>query len=81
MIPRPRVAKPDRWQQVQRSVLRTAIAYRDLDEDVFGISFRILHYYVEVTITVKNAGIDQLKLRRKLSSSAILFNQLTVRVL
>src|SRR3984957_19185496 len=35
--PRPRIAKPQRWKNVQRRFVRSPVDRSDLDEDVFDV--------------------------------------------
>src|SRR5689334_20936123 len=78
LLPRPGVAKPDRRQQVQRRFVRTTVRDADADENVLDVSLRIFHNDVEVTVTVEDAGVNQLKLRRQLSSLPVLRHQFAV---
>jgi hypothetical protein len=41
VIPRPRVSKPDRRQEIQRSRLWSMISHTDLDQNVFDIGFGV----------------------------------------
>jgi hypothetical protein len=58
--PRPRVAKPQRGKEVDRRRFGTAVVHRDLDQDVLGGRFGVLHKHVEVAIVVEHAGVEEL---------------------
>ena len=49
-----------RRQHVQRCRLRTAIADRDLHQDVFRRGLRVLDEHVEIAILVEHARVEQL---------------------
>ncbi len=47
----------------------------NLDQDVFRIRLRVLHFDVEVPALREDTGVHQLELRDVLSASAVLFDQ------
>src|SRR5581483_12127384 len=58
-VPRPGVAEPERWKQMELCRFRTSVMHRDSDEQIFWICFGVLDKYVEVAIIVENSGIEQ----------------------
>ena len=60
--PGPRIAIPERGEQMQRRVVGPPVDDRDRDQHVVGRRFRVLDEHVEVTILGENARVGQLKL-------------------
>jgi hypothetical protein len=58
-MPGPLVPEPERRQDVQLGRFRAAVVDGNLDQDVLGGLFGILHEHVEVAILVEHAGINQ----------------------
>ena len=56
--PAPGVAKPHGWQKMQFSGVRAAVDCFDADYNVIRCCLGIFDENVEVTVLVKNAGID-----------------------
>ena len=79
--PGPRVAKPNGRQQVQRRRFRAAIGRRHPDQDVVRRRFGVLHEDVEVAMVIKNARVQQFKLRVLSAPPMILVDQQGVREL
>src|SRR5687767_8440107 len=78
-IPRPRVSKPDRRQDMYHCVLVSPVRDGDLYKNVLNIVLRILDENVEVFVMVKNSGIQKLELPLVFSSIAVLFDQTLIR--
>ena len=70
-VPGPLVAEPERRQNVQFRGFRAAIANGDLNEQVLGGRLGILHEDIEVTIFVKDAGVDQFVLELVTAPAAV----------
>src|SRR6266513_4442206 len=70
--PGPLVAKPGGRQQVQRRCFRPAIGHSDSNKNVVRRCFRVFGEDVEVAVLVKDAGIDQLKLRVAFAAPPVL---------
>ena len=77
-LPRPRVAEPQRGQDVQRRRLRSAVHHGEPHPQVVRRGLRVLHPHVEVAIAVEDAGIEQLVLRQHPSSPPVLLDELGV---
>src|SRR6266487_3198782 len=77
--PAPRIAKPECWQNVQVSRLRSAVESSDADENIIGTSFGIFDKNIEVAILTKDACIEQLIFGHALAALTIGFNQISVR--
>ena len=60
---------------MQRRFLRSAICNRQTNQDIVLGSFGVFGKNIEVTIFIKNAGIDQLELRRTEPAPAIFLDQ------
>ena len=78
--PRPHVAEPDRGEHVQRGRLRTSVANRDLDEDVFRRSLGVLDEHVEVAVLIEDTGVQQLVLELLASPAGVGLDQKIIRV-
>src|SRR5437773_11136636 len=70
--PGPLVAKPGGRQQVQRRCFRPTIGHSDSNKNVVRRCFRVFGEDVEVAVLVKDAGIDQLKLRVAFAAPPVL---------
>src|SRR6516225_1470547 len=57
--PGPRVAEPQRRQDVQRCGLRPAVVAADLNQELFRRLLGVFDEYIEVTILVKDTGVEQ----------------------
>ena len=62
VAPRPRVAEPQRRQDVQSGRFRPAVVDGDADEHVLRAVLRVLDEHVEVAVVVEDAGVEQLVL-------------------
>ena len=78
--PDPRVAVPQRRQQVNPSCLRPAVGSRNANEDIHRAGFGVLGVDVPVLALVEDASILQLKLRLRDSSPLVLLHQPAVGV-
>ena len=58
----PRVAKPQRRQDVQRRCCGAAIGYLDAHENVFWRGLAVLDDHVEISIVRKDARVEKLVL-------------------
>src|SRR5207302_548869 len=58
--PGPRVAKPERRQNIESGGLWPAIDCTDLNQDVLGCVFGVLHKHVKIAVTVEYTGVQQL---------------------
>ena len=79
--PAPRVAEPERRQQVQGGVVGAPVGHGDPDDDVVGRGLGILRDDIEVPPLVEHAGVGQLELRVGLATLPVLPHQLLVREL
>jgi hypothetical protein len=61
--PGPGVAKPQRWQHVQRRGLRTAVGHHNPDAHVVGTGLGVLDLDVKKAVFGKHPGVGQLILR------------------
>jgi hypothetical protein len=61
-VPRPRIPKPDRGEEIERGGVGAPIRHRDPNQDVFDVRFRVLHQDVEIPIPLEDAGVEQLEL-------------------
>ncbi len=77
--PRPRVAEPQRRQEVQRRRVGTAIMGRDQHHDVISGRLRILHDHVEVPVLIEDPRVQQLVLHLLLAPAAVGLRQIRVR--
>jgi hypothetical protein len=59
---------------VQLRLLGSSVANRNLDEDVFLRSLRVFDKNVEVTITIKDAGLCEFKFRILAAAAPVLFD-------
>ena len=79
--PRPRIAKPERRQHVQRRVVRPAVRDGDANADVVGRGLRVLRNDVEVSVLVEDPGVGELEFRIVASAPLVLGDELPVRKL
>ena len=79
--PRPRVAKPERRQQVQGRRVGTAVVRGHLDEDVVGRGLGVLDEHVEIAILGEDPRVDQLVLELVAAAPAVRRHQVVVRKL
>jgi hypothetical protein len=77
--PRPRVAKPQRGQHVQRRRLRPAVVHGDPHQQVIVLGLRVLDDDVEVAVAVEDAGVEQLILGVELAAACVGVHQVAVR--
>ena len=77
--PAPRVAEPQRRQQVQRRLLRAAIRRRDADQDVVAGALRVLDLHVVVPAVVEDAGVRELELHPRAAARGVLLHDLRIR--
>ena len=76
----PRVAEPQRRQQVQRRRLRPAVVRGDAHQQVVVVRLRVLDLHVEVAVVVEHAGVEQLVLEVAEAALAVRPQQVVVRV-
>ena len=80
LSPRPRIAKPECRQDMQRRSFRPAIRTRNLDQDVVRPSFRVFNFHVEIAVLRKRLRIGDLKLMLGLGAVAIDLDQFLVGI-
>ncbi len=73
--PGPRVAKPERRQQMKRRRVRPAIGDRDAHEHIIGRCFGVFGHDVEVAVLVEDAGVGELKFRFAFAAAAVLLDE------
>jgi hypothetical protein len=78
-IPRPRVAKPHRGEDMDRRRLRTAIDHGHLEQEILGIGLRVFDVDVEVTAVVEDPGVVQLELGLVTAAAQAFLEQRLVR--
>src|SRR5215470_13514188 len=61
--PRPGVAKPNGWNEMDGSRFRSVIVRGDTNEDVFRGRFGVLDDDIKITVFVETTRIEELKLR------------------
>src|SRR5262245_33010842 len=74
-LPRPRVAEPERRQQMQRRGVRSSIGDRDANQQVVGGRLRVFDDDVEVAVLVEDSGVDKLELGFTPAAPLILVDQ------
>ena len=79
VAPRPRVAKPQRRQQVQRRRIRPAVVGGDAHQNVVVRDLGVLDDDVEVAVVVEDAGVEQLVLGVELAAAGVGRHQVVVR--
>ncbi len=80
VAPRPRVAIPERGQQVQYGRLGAAVDRRDADQHVLVRRLGVFDEDVEVAVGGEHAGVEQLELRLIAAAAVVLLDELRVRV-
>ena len=78
--PRPRVAEPQRRQQMQRGRLRPAVVRGHAHDDVVVGDLRVFDLDVEVAPLVEDPGVQQLVLRVVLRPAAVRPDQIVIGV-
>src|SRR6516164_408177 len=58
--PRPGIAVPQGWQQVQPCGVSTTVVDGESNDDVFGRCLGVLDEHIEVAIVVEHTGVDEL---------------------
>src|SRR5262249_36818324 len=76
--PRPHVAKPDRWQHVERGGLWPAVENLDANRDVVDARLRVFDEHVEIPVLVEDSGVDELELRCLAPAPPVFFHQVRV---
>src|SRR5262249_1154516 len=76
--PRPRVAEPDRGQQIKRGGFRTAVMRRDTDQDVLRRSFGGFDEQVEVRVFVEDTRVQEFQFRSFAPAAAILLEKFRI---
>ena len=79
VTPRPRVAEPERRQQVQGRRVRTAVVGGDEHQDVVVRRLGVLDDHIEVAILVEDARVEQLVLHVLLAALPVRRHQIEVR--
>src|SRR6266508_2354900 len=79
--PRPRVAKPEGRQKMDRGGNGPAVRGADPDQEIVRRGLRVLDEHVEVAVFVEDAGVPDLELRVELSAPAVLLHEPGVRKL
>ena len=78
--PVPRVAEPQRRQQIQGRGLRAPVRNRDANETFLRRRLRVFDEDVEVAVAVERAGVDQLVLELIARAARIRRHEIVVRV-
>src|SRR5271170_835699 len=78
IAPGPGVAEPDGWEHTETGRFRSAVRDRDLDEDIFGISFCVLDEHIEIAVFVEYSGVEQFVFWIVSATTAIFFQQLRI---
>src|SRR5262249_35747635 len=79
--PRPRIAEPERREQIERSGFRPPVRDADPDADILRTALGVLHLNVEVPVALEHTRVDQLELRGVPVPSAVLAHEPRVRKL
>ena len=77
----PRVAEPQRRQEVHRRRVAAAVGERDPDVDVVGRALGVLDVDVDVAVVVEDAGVEQLVLQLEPASGTVRGDEIGVREL
>ena len=72
--PGPRIAEPQRRQQMQRGNFGSAINGRDSNQDFLDPSLAILDENVEIAIFLEYSGVDQFEFRIR-TRPALIFGE------
>src|SRR5208283_2637215 len=78
LAPGPGIPEPQGWQEMQRRQFRPAIDRRYFYKDIFDITLRVFHEDIEITVSLKNAGVQQFKLWCVAPPPLILLQQLSI---
>ncbi|MCC2663767.1 MAG: hypothetical protein K0S35_1689 [Geminicoccaceae bacterium] len=78
--PRPDVAEPQVWQNVQQGVLGTSVRSRDPDAQVFGRGLGVFDRDVPVAVPIEDPGVEQLELRTLAGAPPVLLDQPAIRI-
>src|SRR5437016_2748553 len=76
--PRPGIAKPELWQDMERGGFRAAIERGDANQDVFHVRFGIFDKDIEIAVAGKNSRVEQFKFRLAAAAPRVFLNQLLV---
>src|ERR1700694_5146248 len=79
--PCPRVAEPERRDDVQLGSVRTGIADRDPYKDVLRVGLRVVGRDLPVPVAVEDASVEELVLRIAATSVGVLVDELCVGIL
>ena len=77
-LPSPGVAEPELRQHVQQHLVGAAIADGDLEQKIVRRCLGVFHKHVVIAIVVKDAGVEQLKLRLTPPPTAVLAHKPSV---
>ena len=69
-VPGPRIAEPERRQQIERGGVRTSVGGGDADQDVVHAGLGVLDQDVPVAVLIEHARVEQLVLRRSAGRAA-----------
>ena len=72
--PRPRIAKPECWQDFQRGQFVAVIGHANANQNIFRRSFCIFNRHIEITVVVKNSRFEQPVFRFLARALVIFFN-------
>src|SRR5262249_540316 len=62
-LPAPGIAEPELRQHMDGSRLRPTVLDRDPQQNVAGLSLRVLDEYVEIAVRIEEPAVDELKFR------------------
>src|SRR5581483_3896196 len=79
--PRPGIAKPEAWQHMDLGRFRPPITDRDPDQDVLRTSLGVLDEDIEVSVLIKDAGVEELILGGVLISRPVGIDKSRIGVL
>jgi hypothetical protein len=74
VLPRPGVAKPELWQDVNRRLLGAAVVRGDSHQNVRRGPLRIFDEDVEITVIVEDPRVEQLEFGIGLAAPRIFFD-------
>ena len=74
----PRVAEPQRREQVHRRRVGAAVGERDAHQHVFGTVLRVLDVHIHVAVVVEHARVEQLVLEVESAAGAVRGEQVVV---
>src|SRR5437899_3858756 len=78
--PGPGITKPDRGQQAQTGGLSASVGCRNLDQNVFDITLRILHNYIEIAVLAEYSCVEEFEFWLIFSATAIFFDELRIGI-